>query len=178
MVSQGVVFSPCDTVRSAGRAPASVGELPFSEVFPMSSPSLFSPRLAIAALFLVATGAGMCGPGLAAPPTVTLSGAQEVPAIDSPAVGTSSIIVGADRSVTGTVVTSNIEGTVAHIHQGAKGTNGPVLVMLIKTSAIQWSVPAGTQLTEAQYDSYKAGGLYVNVHSAAHPAGEIRAQLQ
>jgi len=33
-------------------------------------------------------------------------------------------------------------------------------------------------LTEAQMRSYKAGQLYVNVHSAANKGGEIRGQLE
>jgi CHRD domain len=66
----------------------------------------------------------------------------------------------------------------AHIHQGAMGQNGPVIVPLTKTSDNVWSVPAGTKLTDAQYEAFKAGNLYVNVHSAAHKDGEIRAQLK
>jgi len=34
-----------------------------------------------------------------------------------------------------------------------------------------------TTLTSAQFDAYRAGDLYVNVHSAANPSGEIRAQI-
>jgi hypothetical protein len=41
-----------------------------------------------------------------------------------------------------------------------------------------WSVPTGAKLTDAQYQSYKAGGLYVNVHSDAHKDGEMRSQLK
>jgi len=40
-----------------------------------------------------------------------------------------------------------------------------------------FTAPAGAKLTEEQYEAYKAGKLYVNVHSKQHPAGEIRAQL-
>ena len=58
------------------------------------------------------------------------------------------------------------------------GVNGPVVIPLTKTSDNVWSVPANAKLSDAQYDSYKAGKLYVNVHSAAHKDGEIRAQLK
>jgi hypothetical protein len=39
-------------------------------------------------------------------------------------------------------------------------------------------VPAGSKLTDAQYASFKAGNLYVNVHSPDHKGGEIRTQLK
>jgi|GEM_PF-1938767 len=108
----------------------------------------------------------------------TLSGANEVPPVDTPATARSTISVGADRTVTGSVETTGIEGTAAHIHLGAVGRNGPVLVVLSKWSVNQWAVPAGTTLTEEQYASYKSGNQYVNVHSAAYVNGEIRLQLK
>jgi hypothetical protein len=39
-------------------------------------------------------------------------------------------------------------------------------------------VPPGAKLNESQYQSYKAGGLYVNFHSAQYKGGEIRGQLR
>jgi hypothetical protein len=106
-----------------------------------------------------------------------LSGAEEVPPVGTSASASSTIVVGTDGSVTGGLETSNIDGTKAHIHQGASGTNGPVLVTLEKISPSQWIVPAGTILTPAQIKSFRAGDLYVNVHSTAHPGGEIRLQM-
>jgi hypothetical protein len=49
---------------------------------------------------------------------------------------------------------------------------------LAKSGEGAWSVAPGAKLTEAQYEAYKAGNLYLNVHSAANPSGEIRGQLQ
>jgi hypothetical protein len=125
----------------------------------------------------VANLAAASPPAMPAAVSDVLNGGQEVPAINSPATAHSTIAVGVDRSVTGGIETSNIDGVSTHIHEGAAGINGPVLVTLSKTSASQWEVPAGTTLTPAQYESFKAGNLYVNVHSAGHPNGEIRAQL-
>ena len=41
-----------------------------------------------------------------------------------------------------------------------------------------YSVPPTAKLTDAQFASYQAGNLYVNVHTAANPKGDIRAQLK
>jgi CHRD domain len=107
-----------------------------------------------------------------------LTGAQEVPPVDTTASAVSHITVGGNLAVSGTVDTNGIKGTAAHIHEAAVGANGPPIITLVKSSETQWSVPAGATLTPAQYKTYKAGGLYVNVHSAAHPSGEIRMQLK
>jgi hypothetical protein len=68
--------------------------------------------------------------------------------------------------------------TAAHIHEAAAGANGPVIVPLNKVSDTKFVAAAGAKLTDAQYESYKAGRTYVNVHSANNPGGEIRAQLK
>ncbi len=108
---------------------------------------------------------------------VKLSGAQEVPAVTTTANGSGTIMVAADKSVSGSITTMGIEGKAAHIHHGAMGANGPVVVPLTKTGDNTWSVPAGAKLSDAQYAAYQAGGMYVNVHSAANPGGEIRGQI-
>ncbi len=106
-----------------------------------------------------------------------LSGDNEVPPVATMATGSGPINVAADGSVGGSVKTSGIAATAVHIHMGAPGKNGPVIVTLTKTGEGQWSVPPGTKLDNEQMASYKAGNLYVNVHSDAHKGGEIRAQL-
>ncbi|WP_343583357.1 CHRD domain-containing protein [Herbaspirillum sp.] len=129
-------------------------------------------RTLLAALLLASAAA------MAQTANVELKGANEVPANTSTASGTGSISVDADKVVSGGVTTTGIEGRVAHIHTGAAGANGPVIVPLAKNGDNGWSVPPGTKFTDEQYAAYQAGTLYVNVHSAAHPGGEIRGQLQ
>lgn len=109
---------------------------------------------------------------------LTLSGDDEVPAVKTSATGSGSITVGADKSVKGSVTTSNIAATAAHIHTGAAGANGPVIIPLTKKGDNQWIVPEGAKLSDDQFQSYNASNLYVNVHSAAYPGGEIRAQIK
>ncbi|MGH8138215.1 MAG: CHRD domain-containing protein [Steroidobacteraceae bacterium] len=110
--------------------------------------------------------------------TVILTGDQEVPAVASAAKGTGKITVAADKAVSGTITTTGITGTMAHIHEGALGKNGPPIITLEKGADSSWSVPSGSKLTDAQYKSFKGGNLYVNVHSEGHKGGEIRAQLK
>jgi hypothetical protein len=110
--------------------------------------------------------------------SVTLSGSQEVPPVNSSGAGSGTIQVAADKSVSGSVVTTGVAGTAAHIHQAPAGQNGPVIIPLTKTNETTWTVPAGARLTDAQYEAYRAGNLYVNVHSDANKGGEIRGQLK
>jgi hypothetical protein len=109
---------------------------------------------------------------------VVLSGDQEIPPVATAASGTGTISVNADRSVIGNVTITGMSVTVAHIHEAAAGTNGTIVVPLTRTADNVWSVPSGTRLTDAQYESYKAGNLYFNIHSEAHRSGEIRGQIK
>jgi hypothetical protein len=109
---------------------------------------------------------------------VTLSGANEVPAVTTPATGTGTVTMMPDRSVSAKITVTGMTATASHIHEGAAGTNGPVIVPFTKTADNTFEAPAGAKLTESQYASYKAGNLYVNVHSAKNPGGEVRAQLK
>jgi hypothetical protein len=129
---------------------------------------------ALAALLLAA----FAGVVTAGEIQVKLSGDQEVPPVQTSASGSGSITVEDDKSVKGKITTDGIKGSGAHIHEGAVGKNGPDIITLKKTGDNEWSVPAGAKLTDAQYDAYKAGGLYVNVHSDEHRSGEIRGQLK
>lgn len=135
-------------------------------------------------LVSLATGAIMLGLGAgvgvatAADIQVSLTGAHEVPAVTTSAKGSGTITIGDDKTVQGSVTTTGVVGTAAHIHEAAVGKNGPIIIPLEKKGDNQWAVPVNAKLTDAQYKAYKAGNLYVNVHSAAHKGGEIRDQLK
>jgi CHRD domain len=109
---------------------------------------------------------------------VMLSGAEEVPAVTTSATGMGTITVKDDKSVSGSVTTKGIEALAAHIHLAPAGKNGPPVITLTKGAEGVWSVPADAKLTDEQYAAFKAGSLYVNVHSAANKGGEIRGQLK
>ena len=109
---------------------------------------------------------------------VTLSGSNEVPPVNTAAKGTGTITIKDDRTVSGSITVTGMAPTAAHIHEAAPGANGPVIVPMIKSGDNMFVFPATAQMTEAQYASFKAGNTYVNVHTAANPGGEIRAQLK
>lgn len=144
--------------------------------------SLFSSRtwgarFSLAAL--VAAFAFCAGMANAAESKLTLTGAEETPPVKSMATGTATITVNADKSVSGTVTTQGlVAGTVAHIHLGAVGKKGPPVITLVKSGDNSWTVPPGSKFTDEQFASYKAGDLYINVHTAANKDGEIRGQIK
>jgi hypothetical protein len=109
---------------------------------------------------------------------VTLSGAEETAPVTTNASGWAQFTVGADKRVSGSVTTKDLQGTAAHIHGAPAGKNGPPVITLVKSGDNVWSVPADAALSDEQYASYLAGNLYVNVHSAANKPGEIRGQIK
>jgi len=110
--------------------------------------------------------------------TVTLSGSNEVPPVATSATGTATVTIRPDHSVVVKESVTGMTATASHIHEGAAGANGPVIVPFTKTADNTFATSDTAKLTDSQYESFKAGKLYVNVHSAAHPGGEIRAQLK
>ena len=109
---------------------------------------------------------------------VNLTSSNEVPAVMSSASGSGTVTVGADCSVTARITVSGMTATASHIHQGALGANGPVIVPFVKQGDDTFVAPPGAKMTEEQCKAFRAGNTYVNVHSAKYPGGEIRAQLK
>lgn len=110
-----------------------------------------------------------------------LSGAKEVPPVQSPATG--SAAVNADpttKQVSWRVVYSGLSGPVvaAHIHCGAPaGANAGVAVPLGAGAALQSPITGTGKMTDPQFADLQAGRCYVNIHTAANKGGEIRGQL-
>ena len=108
----------------------------------------------------------------------TCNGAQEVPPVVSPAVAKGRAILNVNNTLTYEL---NVQGLpsaaiFSHIHAGALGIAGPLLYTLTMTSGTTW---AGTTpvLTAAEITSLNAGNLYMAIHTAANPNGEVRGQL-
>jgi len=132
----------------------------------------FSFRAAIAALACLAASVAFSAEG------IKLTGDEEVPPVKTSATGSGTITVSPEGQISGSVTTTGLAGTMAHIHRAAKGKNGPPIITLTKSAdGAMWTVPAGSKLTADQLAAYKSGELYVNVHTDANKNGEVRAQL-
>lgn len=108
-----------------------------------------------------------------------LSGTSEVPPNSSGGTGTAVVRLDpATRSLTWTVDYAGLTGpaVAAHIH-GPAGPDANAGVMIPFTGDLASPIKGSAEVTDAQIAALRAGQLYVNIHTAAHPPGEIRGQL-
>jgi hypothetical protein len=108
-----------------------------------------------------------------------LTGAAETPPNDSPGMGEASVAYDTGtKLLIWSVDYHGLTGpaTMAHFHGPAPvgKAAGVVLVLAPPDSPIKGSAV----LTDAQAAELKDGLLYINVHTAAHPGGEIRGQVE
>jgi hypothetical protein len=140
-------------------------------------------RRAVMVLGGAVSAAAVVGLAQAAPQTfsVRLSGAEQVPPVASPGTGTVYFTWDPPSSeLTWSATFSGLSSpaTMAHIHNGGKGKNGPVVLWLSTRGAPPESPFGGSAtLTPTQVSQLKAGDWYVNLHSKNHPAGELRGQV-
>ncbi|MBU2018163.1 MAG: CHRD domain-containing protein [Bacteroidetes bacterium] len=112
-----------------------------------------------------------------------MNGAQEVPAVTTQAAGVASFVLNGERdslciSVYMGGFGSNLGGV--HLHEGAAGSNGPVLIDLtshIINGNIQF-VLTGADLTPSLIQKMIEGTIYINAHTANNMNGEIRGQVK
>jgi hypothetical protein len=106
-----------------------------------------------------------------------LKGASETPPTDSTGTGIAQVNVDtSSKELTWTITHSGLSGdvTAAHFHgPAAVGQNaGPVI-------DISGKVESGSAtLTDAQLADLQAGRLYLNLHTAKFPDGEVRGQVE
>lgn len=107
-----------------------------------------------------------------------LNGDQETPPVATGAIGTAIASLSPTLdTLTYFVSATGLTPTAAHLHLGAGGVAGPVIVALTTTPAPNFYTGKAV-LTTAQLGALLQGEIYVNIHTAANPNGEIRGQLQ
>lgn len=113
--------------------------------------------------------------------TTALSGDNEVPAVATDASAIATTTVNPETgAIVGVIATTGLDdATAAHIHTGAAGENGDVIIGLEQSAddTSLWQTPEGSTLTDEQLDAFDDDGLYYNVHTPANPDGEVRGQL-
>jgi len=114
--------------------------------------------------------------------TVQLAGSQQVPPVATPGEGTADLSYDPSTGVlTWTVTYSGLSSaaTMAHFHGPAPaGKNAGVQIWISKECTPATSPIKGqAKLTPSQAQQLMAGDWYINVHTADHPAGEIRGQV-
>ncbi len=109
----------------------------------------------------------------------TLDAAQEVPPNDSKGKGTADLTYDTtSKNLTWTITYEGLSGpaAVAHFHGPAEaGKNSGVALLIGQTPTSP--IKGSATLTDAQAADLMAGRWYVNVHTAANKAGEIRGQV-
>lgn len=106
----------------------------------------------------------------------TLSGANESVPNTSKATGEAILNYSTITKVFTLTITHTLtNATSGHIHKGATGVSGPVVFGFSSLgSPITYT---SAPLTAAQESDLNSGLYYINLHSAAFPAGEIRGNL-
>ena len=133
--------------------------------------------------------------------TAHLTGAAEVPSVETQAVGQAVFQLSRDGTeLNFRLIVANIENvTMAHIHCAPEGVNGPVIVWLYPAEGpppaeadgrFSGVLSTGTITdddvgacgdvndVEGLVELIEAGGTYVNVHTSQYPAGEVRGQIR
>ena len=129
--------------------------------------------------------------------TAKLFGDMEVPPIDTNATGLAEFrpILHGDAIAYSLNVTDINKVTMAHLHQGKEGESGPVIVTLIRFKTLTPTDPVNGLLAQGNITSANLEGpfagkqlsdllssmnsmtVYVDVHTAQYPNGEIRGQI-
>ena len=170
----------------------------------MKSLAIRSTTLIVALASVVLGACSDDDNGTTAPPaerfTATLTGANEVPAVTTSASGTATFTAVGDTAISYSVSVSGLTGmTMGHIHTGAAGVNGGVLVWLAPPNGSAPAPAAGLQngvvasgrfnaswirgvggAPPSSRDSLKrllrSGNAYVNFHTSTFGGGELRGQ--
>jgi hypothetical protein len=124
-----------------------------------------------------------------------LTGYNQVPPINTKASGNFEMELSPDGTISNYIINvTNISNvTLAHIHEGEKGINGPIIYTLYKSTNAKGEIngilskgkvysnllegPLAGKYISNLIDLINQGNAYVNVHTKQNPQGEIRGQV-
>lgn len=122
-----------------------------------------------------------------------MTGQEQVPPVDTQAIGEAILVqdLPQNQTIHYFVNVTGIEGvTQGHIHSGAQGENGPVVVTLFNFESPQSAVLLNGTFAATNLEgpmegnemsdliaAMQNGTTYVNIHTEQNPDGEIRGQL-
>jgi len=115
--------------------------------------------------------------------TVALDGDQEVPSVTTTASGSGMVSVDRDQdNAHFMIVINGLSATGTHFHNGVMGQNGGVvydLTSFLVNNGIfgYWRSSDATPFLVGNSVQFRNDSIYVNVHTAANPNGEIRGQV-
>ena len=112
--------------------------------------------------------------------SANLDGVSEIPPVESPATATATVLFDKDTStVSWDVYWSGLSGppTAAHFHGPASKHNSAGVQVDLGGGSFASPFRGSAALNEEQADQLLAGQWYINIHTAAHPDGEVRGQI-
>lgn len=111
-----------------------------------------------------------------------LDGSQEVPSVDTAGDGFASMTFDeASNEISWDIEFSGLSGpaTGAHFHgPAAEGVNADVQVSIGDVSGLSSPMEGSAVFTDDQASDLLDGMMYINIHTAANPGGEIRGQVE
>lgn len=112
--------------------------------------------------------------------SANLDGVSEIPAVESPGTATATVLFDKGTGmVSWDVYWSGLSGdpTAAHFHGPASKHNKAGVQVDLGGNGFASPFRGTAHLTDEQAGQLLAGQWYVNIHTAAHPDGEIRGQV-
>ncbi|MEO8209905.1 MAG: CHRD domain-containing protein [bacterium] len=112
--------------------------------------------------------------------TASLTGEQEVPNVTTPGKGTATLTLTGAGGLRYAITVNDLSGPIvgAHFHLGSVKQNGPIIYNI--TASFVGNSAVGTiagPLPDSIVAALLTSNMYVNVHTALNPSGEIRGQV-
>nr|MBC7614351.1 CHRD domain-containing protein [Pseudopedobacter sp.] len=124
---------------------------------------------------------GQLNVGIELAADIALSGANEAPnAVNTTAKGLAILRLTSDKKLYSKVTITTLEQgdamAAAHIHKGASGVSGPVILAL--NNSTDFGTAKMFTVDDALFTSLKTDAIYVNAHSTNYPGGIVRGQIR